>query len=194
MTILIDMDDVLEQLVAGWCAYLHDRYGTQTRACDVREWNMTKAFPGLTREQVYGATEDDALWDYVLPMPGAAEGLRQLLEDGHEIYVVTATGYKTLRAKMEKVLFRYFPFLDWSRVIVTENKQMIAGDILIDDGPHNLTGSRYGKILFSAGHNRSFDETSIGAIRVNNWRETVAAVRRYAAALPDRIPKAERDT
>ena len=181
MTILIDMDDVLEQLVAGWCAYLHDRYGTDTVASDVKEWNMSKAFPSLTHEQVYGAPEDDALWDYVKPMPGAKEGLEALLADGHEIFVVTATGYKTLRAKMEKVLFRYFPFIPWSRVIITEKKQLISGDILIDDGSHNLTGGSYRKILFSAGHNRGFDETSIGAVRVSNWKEVVAAVRKIAA-------------
>ena len=181
MTILVDMDDVLEMLVAGWCAYLHDRYGTDTVASDVKEWNMAKAFPSLTHEQVYGAPEDDALWDYVKPMPGAAEGLKALMADGHEIFVVTATGYKTLRAKMEKVLFRYFPFLDWNHVIITEHKQMIAGDILIDDGPHNLNGGSYRKILFSAGHNRNFDETSVGAVRVNNWEEVVAAVQKVAA-------------
>ena len=181
MTILVDMDDVLEQLVAGWCAYLHDRYGTETTASDVKEWNMSKAFPSLTHAEVYGATEDDALWDYVKPMPGAKEGLEALLEDGHEIFVVTATGYETLRAKMEKVLFRYFPFIPWSRVIITEKKQLISGDILIDDGPHNLTGGSYRKILFSAGHNRGFDETSIGAVRVSNWKEVVAAVRKIAA-------------
>ena len=114
-------------------------------------------------------------------MPGAAEGLKELMADGHEIFVVTATGYETLRAKMEKVLFRYFPFIPWSRVIITEKKQLISGDILIDDGSHNLTGGSYRKILFSAGHNRGFDETSIGAVRVSNWKEVVAAVRKIAA-------------
>ena len=181
MTILIDMDDVLEMLVAGWCAYLHDKYGTMTTAADVKEWNMSKAFPLLTYEQVYGATEDDALWDYVKPMPGAREGLEALRADGHEIYVVTATGYKTLRAKMEKVLFRYFPFLDWGHVIITDRKQMIAGDVLLDDGPHNLVGGKYRKLLYTAGHNRDFDEASIGAQRVDNWEEAVAAIRKIAA-------------
>ena len=185
MTILVDMDDVLEMLVAGWCAYLHDRYGTDTVASDVKEWNMAKAFPSLTHEQVYGAPEDDALWDYVKPMPGAAEGLKELMADGHEIFVVTATGYETLRAKMEKVLFRYFPYLSWKQVIITENKQMIKGDILIDDGPHNMQGGEYRKILYTANHNLNFDETTVNAIRVNNWDEVYAAVNRIAKEKED---------
>ena len=176
MKILVDMDDVLEQLVAGWTAYMNDRYGTHVTPEDVHDWNMSKAFPDLTHEQVYSAVDDDALWDLVQPMPGAAEALQKLTSDGHEIYIVTATGYRTMKAKMEKVLFRYFPFLSWSQVIVTEHKQLIRGDILIDDGPHNMQGGEYRKILFSANHNLSFDEASVNAVRVTGWDEVLEAV------------------
>lgn len=173
MRILVDMDDVLEQLVPAWVQYINDRYGTSARPEDVTKWNMALAFPTLTREQVYGAGLDDALWDYVQPMPGADEALRSLMAEGHEIYIVTATMYQTLRAKMEKVLFRYFPYIDWSHVIITENKHMILGDVLIDDGPHNLTGGVYRKLLFTAGHNKGFDAASVGAVRVNSWTEAL---------------------
>lgn len=178
MRILVDMDDVLEQLVAGWTAYINERYGTDVTAADVHDWNMSRAFPGLTHEQVYSAVEDDALWDYVKPMPGAAEALQKLIADGHDIRIVTASGYQTLKAKMEKVLFRYFPFLSWDQVIVTGSKHLIRGDILIDDGPHNLQGVEYRKILFTANHNLSFDETTVGAIRANDWQEVLLAVER----------------
>ena len=183
MTILVDMDDVLEQLVVGWVTYLNERYGTDVTAQDVKSWNVSAAFPTLTHDEVYAAVEDDALWDYVGPMPGAADGIRRLTEAGHEVYVVTAAGYQTLRAKMEKVLFRYFPFIPWERVIITQNKQMIRGDILIDDGPHNLTGGAYRKILFDAAHNRSFDEKSVGAVRVKNWTEVCEAVERITVEM-----------
>lgn len=176
MTILVDMDDVIEQLVAGWVEYLNKRYGTAVTPADVHDWNMSKAFPMLTREQVYAAVEDDCLWDLVRPMPGAAEALQKLMNEGHSVYIVTATGYQTLRAKMEKVLFRYFPFITWKQVIITENKHLINGDVLIDDGPHNLTGGTYRKILFDANHNHWFDEKTVGAVRVYNWDEAYREV------------------
>ena len=103
----------------AWVAYVNDRFGTHGRAEDVHSWDMSQAFPTLTHDQVYSAVTDDALWDYVKPMPGADEALRKMLADGHELYVVTATQYQTLRAKMERVLFRYFPYLQWSHVIIT---------------------------------------------------------------------------
>ena len=160
--------------------YLNRHYGTNVGPEAVTEWDMSKAFPTLTREQVYGAELTDELWDYVKPMPGADEALRKILADGHEIYIVTNTLHHSLRAKMEKVLFRYFPYIDWDHVIIIRNKQLLHGDVLIDDGPHNLIGGSYKKILFHAHHNASFDETSIGAVRAHGWEEAYAALCRLA--------------
>ena len=104
-------------------------------------------------------------------MPGANEALQKLIADGHEIYIVTASLYQTLPEKMDEVLFRYFPYISWDHVIVTHNKHLIHGDVLVDDGPHNLTGGSYRKILFEAPHNRNVDESSIGAKRARTWEE-----------------------
>jgi len=176
MTILIDMDDVLEQLVNGWTAYLNKTYGTEVSPDAVTDWDVSLAFPTLTKEQVYSVTMQDELWDYVYPMPGADEVLRRLLAEGHELFVVTATTYETLRAKMDKVLFKYFPYIDWQHVIITGCKGMVKGDVLIDDRPQNLLDGSYRRILFTARHNRGFDAASIGAVRCDTWEDVYEAV------------------
>lgn len=178
MIILVDMDDVLEQLVEAVVQHVNDLYGTHATSADVTEWNLAAAFPSLTYEQVYSTVDDDVLWDIVQPMPGAAEALKKLIAEGNEIYIVTASLYENLRKKMKDVLFRYFPFLHWNQVIIAHKKQMILGDVLVDDGPHNLQGGNYRKILFDATHNQSFDETSVGAVRVRNWEECYAELQR----------------
>ena len=178
MRILIDMDDVLEHLVDAMVEWINEKYGTSAKVEDVREWDMTKAFPTLEREQVYSCEFDDEFWKTVKPMEGADEALRTLIAEGHEIYIVTASFYQTMKSKMENVLFRYYPYLDWNQVIITRHKQMLSADVLIDDGPHNLEGGNYRKILFEANHNRDFDEKSIGAVRVRNWSEALAEINR----------------
>lgn len=180
MTVLIDMDDVIERLALAWVEYVNEKYGTCVSIDDVHDWDMSLAFPGLTREQVYGAELDDALWDRVKPMPGADCAMRKLLGDGHEIYIVTSTLYPTLKAKMDRVLFRYFPYIPWEHVIITSHKQMVKGDVLVDDNPRNLEGGDYRKILFTAHHNKTFDEKTIGAIRVNNWEEAYGEICKIA--------------
>lgn len=81
MKILVDMDDVLKRLAAGWMQYLNERYGTRTALDDLNDWDIAKAFPTLTHEQVYAALNDDALWDYVTPVPDAiSSAARDLLQ------------------------------------------------------------------------------------------------------------------
>ena len=72
---------------------------------------------------------------------------------------------------MDDLLFRRFPFISWDQVIITSRKQLIKGDVLIDDGIHNLEGGDYIKILMTAPHNRDYDAEGNGMIRVHNWKQ-----------------------
>lgn len=173
MQILVDMDDVLENLSEAWIACLNEEYGLHVDYRDARDWKMELSFPELTPAQIYAPLYSDEFWHTVRPIPGAAEALEKLMEDGHEIYVVTASNYVTIKTKMEEVLFKYYPFLDWRNVIVAFNKQMIRGDVLIDDAPHNLIGGDYIKILLDAPHNRRFDAESNGMFRAKDWADVI---------------------
>ena len=176
MTILVDMDDTIEQLLRAWVRRVNEKYARQVTVDDVTDWNVAAPYPGLTRDQVYDVISEKGFWKSVEPMPGAQDALKHFLDAGHTVYIVTATPYAHLQEKMDDVLFRYFPFLTWDQVIVTTRKQLIRGDVLIDDGIHNLEGGNYRKILFTAPHNRYYDAAANGMIRVNSWEEAVRAI------------------
>ena len=61
-------------------------------------------------------------------------------------------------------------------MIVTNKKQLVRGDVLIDDGVHNLIGGEYYKILVDAPYNRAFDAESHGIRRVRGWDEIIAII------------------
>lgn len=187
LTILVDMDDTVENLAEAWVAYLNTQHQTSTSLSDVTDWDISKAFPTLTREQVYAPLFEDAFWSCVKPIKGASEALQKLIADGHTVLIVTTSNYQTLAAKMEQVLFRYFPFLTWDDVIIAAHKQLIKGDVLIDDGTHNLEGGSYFKILMTAPHNRYYDAGKNGMYRVTSWSEAYAAIQ--ALAHTDSISK-----
>ena len=105
-----------------------------------------------------------------------SQPLKHFMDEGHEVYVVTATEPEHLEEKMKGLLFRYFPFITWDRVIVTGRKQMIRGDVLIDDGVHNLEGGGYRKILFTAPHNRAYDAEANDMVRADTWDEVVRII------------------
>ena len=182
LTILIDMDDTIEFLCKAWVKWLNNQYGTNVRHEDIREWDVSNFFPQLTSAQVYAPLCIDEFWETVEPIPGASETVKKLIDDGHKVYIVTASTWQTIPSKLRNVLFKYFPYLTWNNVIVTHNKQMIMGDVLIDDAPHNLIGGRYAKILVDAPHNWDFDENSIGAVRMKNWPDIYAQIVSIAEA------------
>lgn len=154
MVILVDMDDVLERLVEAWCRWLNEKHGTAVQAQDVTHWGIRKFFPTLTRSEVFAPLYIDDFWATVRPRADAIEYIMKIHEDGDEIYVVTASDYRTIKSKFDYVVRRYFPWISWDHMIIASNKQMIKGDILVDDGIHNLVGGCYEKILMTAPHNQ----------------------------------------
>ena len=209
LTILVDMDDTIENLLVHWIDWLNEAYGTSVDAEEIRSWNIQEAFPSLTTEQVYEPLLQDEFWLRVTPKPDAQDYLQTLADDGHEIYITTSSNYKTIPVKMEQVLFKYFPWLNWDHVIIASRKQMIRGDVMVDDGPHNLEDGRYYKILMDAPHNRDyvplgnalfpshieeakngarfwplFDATEVNnMIRARNWQEVYAVITHLAVDL-----------
>ena len=161
LTILFDADDVAENLLNCWIKLINERYGTSGAFEDVRDWDMTLAFPTLTKQQIFGVLQDEVLWQNLEPMPGSQRVLQKWFDQGHQLYMVTASDYRTCKVKVERIL-EMFPFLDWEHIIFASNKQMIRGDILIDDGIHNLLEGKYFKILFDRPHNRGLDVEKYG--------------------------------
>lgn len=171
LTILVDMDDTIENLLDAWLKYLNSKYNTSYIKEDIKDWNVASYFPMAGENEVFAPLLTDEFWTTVTPKEDAQIVLKKLIDEGHSVHIVTASGYQSLSSKMENLLFKHFPFLRWSDVIITNNKQMIKGDILIDDAPHNLLGGSYQGILMDMPHNRWFDEKSHDIIRVNSWYE-----------------------
>lgn len=180
LTVLVDMDDTIESLLSAWVERLNRSFGTEVNPDEVSEWDISKSFPTLTKEQVYSPLLCDDFWYSVMPIDGASDALQQLIADGHRVLIVTTSAYQTLRTKMDVVLFGYFPFLTWNDVIITSHKQLVRGDVLVDDGVHNLEGGDYMKVLMDAPHNRSYDAEANDMIRVKNWGEAYSIITNLA--------------
>ena len=103
-------------------------------------------------------------------MQNAQEVLKRIIDDGHIVRVVTASHYNTVAPKM-KWLLNAYPYLNWSDVIIASDKRLICGDVMIDDGVHNLEATKCKKLLFDRHTNRKYDAEANGIVRVKNWDE-----------------------
>lgn len=174
MIILVDLDNVLINTGQAWVDLLNERHGTTVKYDDVSKWDVEEFFPALSRNDIYEPLESGEVWSRVSLIPGARETLEKIIKDGHEVYVVTASSLNTIGKKWREVIKELLPMIHHNNVIVTHHKQMIQGDVLIDDAPFNFEGADYFPILFDAPHNRS--EKSSGFVRAENWDEVYAYI------------------
>lgn len=178
--VCIDMDDTIENLCEAWVDYLNEKYGTHTKYTDLREWDVSKAFPTIEKNLIYQALHDTALWDTVKPKKDAQRYVKKLVDDGYSVYICTNTSYKFAQYKFDNVLFKYFPFLNRSNIIVTANKHLVCCDFLVDDYEQNLMGNNAKrKILFDTPHNRAFNEKSYGIKRTKSWKTIYDEITNY---------------
>ena len=176
LRILVDMDEVLDNLLDGWVAYLNERYGVHADAKDIRQWSLTCVFPFLTEEETIQPLYEDAFHASLAPKPHSVEYLHKMISDGHEVFVVTAASvYQTVPAKMDW-LFAHYPYLSWENVMIARRKQLIQGDVLIDDGIHNLEGGNYFKILYDCPYNQSYNAEANGMVRVYSLKEAYEVI------------------
>ena len=167
-TILVDMDDTVTWLLPIWVSILNEKHNLCVDWRDIKKWDMSIPFPTLTKDQIYAPLMTEEIWDKVIPRGDSEFQLKLLYEEGYDIYICTTTDYRNVRPKYEKVIKKYFPFIDWGHMIITSNKQMIMGDFIIDDAPHNLIGGcQSHKILIDMPHNQDCDEK--GIVRFSNW-------------------------
>ena len=96
MTILVDMDDTIEQLLAAWIDKLNAMYGYAVTPEDSTDWDVSKAFPGLAREQVYDVPRQNDFWKDVEPVPGAAEVMQRFSDVGAIVYETWISGTITV--------------------------------------------------------------------------------------------------
>ena len=180
ITPLVDMDDTIENLLPAWAEWLNKKHGTSVNADDITGWDVQKFFPSLTKDEIYAPLYLDEFWGTVQPKEDAIHHLARLNELGFTLYICTNSNYQTICRKLEYIIDRYFPFISWWNVITIRNKQLINADILVDDGVHNLIGGSYKKILMTASHNKDFDASGNGMVRVNNWQEAYDKIIEYA--------------
>ncbi len=185
MTILVDMDETISGLLDAWTGCLKGRYGIGVCRDDIKDWDMQKAYPELSKEQIYAPLLEESLWESVEPLPGAAHYIKKLMDEGHDIVIVTASHYDSIRMKMRNVLLRHFPFVPYENVIITSRKQMVMGDVLVDDYPGNLIGGSYRGILFDAPHNRKFEEEKYGIIRAKSWDDVYSILKSIEKEIQD---------
>lgn len=170
MTILVDLDDVLMSLMPYWCKWLNKYSKYKVKEKDIKQWDITSHYPDLTKDQIYAPLFNKEFWKTTRPIKSSIKYVNQLIKDGHEVYICTATHYASLKDKLENGLLRYFNCFNYKNIITNYNKHLMKADILIDDYPENLKDFEGIRILFNKSYNKNSHESYFD-VRCDSWKE-----------------------
>ncbi|HWK59647.1 MAG TPA: hypothetical protein VNQ80_20060 [Parapedobacter sp.] len=162
--LLIDMDGVLS-----------DVYG-QFLKCEFDDIGLRQSL-----EELSGKLEKDAFTNFdkyvnsenffysANPIEDSIEIVKKLNENYDVFIVSSATEFPNSLIEKMNWLKEYFPFISWKQVVLCGTKEIVSGDIMIDDHFKNLDTFQGETILFTQPHN--IKEENHKHRRVYNWKE-----------------------
>lgn len=153
LMIALDVDGPCAMQTDTWLQYYNEAYNDDLQFNEVTEWNIANLVKPECGSKIYDFLQEPEFYARTKPVPGYQEGVKELRSLGYEITYVTSCPLGTADQKFEWVL-RHDPDATWHDVIVAYNKHRITGDVLIDDGPHNLSDSLMKTVRFAMPWNK----------------------------------------
>jgi 5'(3')-deoxyribonucleotidase len=171
--ICVDVDCVLNNLQEAVVDLYNERYGTVYTLDWFKEYEIEKILPrreAVIMKQMYS---EAGIYDHVKPLPGAQEGLRKLIDAGHNVLLVTASESSVFDEKV-KWINHYFPFVDSKNIVLMYPKHLLKCDVLIEDNLQTLLdGHYYDRFCMDYPWNQTTKDWVYDIIRVHNWDEII---------------------
>lgn len=176
MRILVDMDGVLADFeghfLARWAAEHPDKPAIPRE--ERTTFYITQHYPKEFHHLIWDILLAPGFFAALPPIPGGLEALREMLALGHDVHICSSpllgnpTGASEKYIWVEQNLSR-----DWAaRLILTSDKTVVDGDVLIDDRPDPTeTGSfapTWTHILYDQPYNRHIPDTP--RLDWSNWQ------------------------
>lgn len=169
-TILCDVDEVIADLLGEWVRCYNEAYDDDLSLDSLTSWDMSEHVKTECGKDIYAFLADKWIYTRVSPIYGAMQGVRELRRLGRVVFV-TSSNPATMHGKVRWL--EHYGFLSddprHSDLIIAHDKSLIRGDVLIDDGPHNVKAFPGDTILVDRPYNRDLTHP----YRATSWEEIV---------------------
>jgi 5'-nucleotidase len=177
MIILLDQDNVLADFEAGfrqaWIA-CHPEIPPVEEA-ERKSFQVREDYPSDLRPAVDAILQSRGFYRNLPLMRGARQAVTDLLAEGFDIYICTSplTQYQNCVLEKYEWVEEYLGSEFTKRVILTRDKTLVRGDVLIDDKPviGGISTPQWRHVLFDQPYNRHLPGPRI---HWEHWREVLA--------------------
>ena len=146
MLVLVDQDAVLADFDGGFDATWRESYPERpfVTAAERRHFYIRDDYPAEYGDDIRAIHTTEGFILGLSPMPGALEALADMLVAGHDVRICTSPLSAFRFCVVEKYQWVHDNLgTDWvGRLIITKDKTLVRGDVLIDDKPE-VTGPSY---------------------------------------------------
>ncbi len=174
--VLIDFDDVICDGVL--LNKINEFLKTNYKISDFKDYVIDSIVPDNKKQQFYTWVCNEDFYKDAKLIPNSKRVIKRLCEK-YDVYICSSCimlcsplTSGPLFASKYNFLLKNFPFIDPKRFVFTSSKDIVSGDIFIDDYFHNLRSKIKTKFLFTSYHNQNFTDEELkkrGVVRVKDW-------------------------
>lgn len=183
MKILLDQDQILCKWTERIVEWYNQDYGTKLTREDIKGWNISEYLGPQGRDFMRSCMRWPEFYTRLDPIEGAIEGVKSLIADGHDVRIVTAVPASAAIAYHGKQQWirDHMPFFDLDHFVALKKKNELKGDLLFDDGAHNLSAAMAEKDRIVVAMDCPWNQGAEAHHRVKSWREFVILVKQLKA-------------
>ncbi len=175
--VLVDLDNTVADFDRGMEIFLRKLHPDVQiiPACDRRTFWYQRDYPEKLHPLMQGIYNSHGFYADLLPIEGAIEAINEMSKDGIEVMLCSANLRDNPYCASEKHAWvgRYLGRDFVERLILSTDKTMVYGRVLIDDNP-NLEGiikPSWDRVIFDRPYNRETEGPRL--TDWINWREVI---------------------
>lgn len=187
MVFCIDVDGTLNNLMDAVLEIFNNKTASNYTLNDITTYNLGDCFSVEEAGMMKSIFEDPSIWTKVKPLKGAAEALQKLIDDGHQIYLVTDNCPDTYGEKVAWIR-KFFPFINASKIVCMKDKWQFRCDVMIEDNLQTLLARPYyHRILIDYPWNSEYEYKDFvhDIYRCKNWHNVLSAVNKIIGVESD---------
>jgi 5'-nucleotidase len=178
MIILIDMDNTLadfeKAFLAAWCKKYPDELHIPLE--ERRSFHVTDDYPEDLGDKIRDICHSKGFVFNLPPAIGGVDAVNTMLQQGHDVRFCTSHFTEYDPSVLEKFQWvdKHFGKTFVDKIVLTRDKTLVKGDILIDDKPiiTGIATPTWEHILYDQPYNR----TIVGQRRLtwDNWQAIIS--------------------
>lgn len=151
ITVMVDIDDVLWNLVEHWIdmykqyramsfkwCILDDAHDEALSSSMITSWDIESCLEPTDKKLFWSVLDTKGFWDTITANLETIYALKAINDNPNiDLIICTDTYYKSATAKLTR-FFELFPFIEPRQVICMKEKWRLDADIVIDDKPETL--------------------------------------------------------